>query len=307
MNTKNINDKIAMYPILNSVKDELFLRNLAPNTIVNYMDGIARFLDFIHYDNSFDITEDHFRQFLFHLRNSSDISVRTMNCYNSFIRFFFQAVLDQPINLSRVPMAKFTPKQIDFLFDHSIRDLLATSAHDSRMDCVIKLALCCGMRINEIVSLKVSDIHTKDRNNMLIFVRESKRNKSRFVPIDRMTYRAIQTYAKEYRICPEEHADLYFISFRSLGQMTSNQTIRRHFNRLCHKADLPDSLTFHSLRHTYAVNFLRAGGELYDLKYRLGHGSIATTAIYLHHSRNMMNTHISYFDQFLKEDLSHAD
>ena len=297
MNTKSINDKIALYPILNDVKQALILKNVSDRTVTNYMDGIARFLDFIKYDNLFEITEDHFRNYLFYL-HSCNFSKITINTYNSFIRFFFNAVLNTAINPYRVPMAKFIPKDIDFLFDHQISSLLSVSFHDSRLDCIIKLALCCGLRINEVISLKVSDISTKDRSNMTVYIRESKKNRSRFVPLDKMAYRAIQRYAKEYRICP--NSDRYFFVFSRLSH-TCNETIRRHFNLCRDAAGIPRSFTFHCLRHTYAVNFLRAGGNLLDLKYRLGHSSLASTSRYLHFDRNMMNTDISYMDKFFKE------
>lgn len=297
MNTKSINDKIALYPILNDVKQALILKNVSDRTVTNYMDGIARFLDFIKYDNLFEITEDHFRNYLFYL-HSCNFSKITINTYNSFIRFFFNAVLNTAINPYRVPMAKFIPKDIDFLFDHQISSLLSVSFHDSRLDCIIKLALCCGLRINEVISLKVSDISTKDRSNMTVYIRESKKNHSRFVPLDKMAYRAIQRYAKEYRICP--NSDRYFFVFSRLSH-TCNETIRRHFNLCRDAAGIPRSFTFHCLRHTYAVNFLRAGGNLLDLKYRLGHSSLASTSRYLHFARNMMNTDISYMDKFFKE------
>ena len=297
MNTRSINDKIALYPILNDVKQALILKNVSDRTVTNYMDGIARFLDFIKYDNLFEITEDHFRNYLFYL-HSCNFSKITINTYNSFIRFFFNAVLNTAINPYRVPMAKFIPKDIDFLFDHQISSLLSVSFHDSRLDCIIKLALCCGLRINEVISLKVSDISTKDRSNMTVYIRESKKNRSRFVPLDKMAYRAIQRYAKEYRICP--NSDRYFFVFSRLSH-TCNETIRRHFNLCRDAAGIPRSFTFHCLRHTYAVNFLRAGGNLLDLKYRLGHSSLASTSRYLHFARNMMNTDISYMDKFFKE------
>ena len=297
MNTKSINDKIALYPILNDVKQALILKNVSDRTVTNYMDGIARFLDFIKYDNLFEITEDHFRNYLFYL-HSCNFSKITINTYNSFIRFFFNAVLNTAINPYRVPMAKFIPKDIDFLFDHQISSLLSVSFHDSRLDCIIKLALCCGLRINEVISLKVSDISTKDRSNMTVYIRESKKNRSRFVPLDKMAYRAIQRYAKDYRICP--NSDRYFFVFSRLSH-TCNETIRRHFNLCRDAAGIPRSFTFHCLRHTYAVNFLRAGGNLLDLKYRLGHSSLASTSRYLHFARNMMNTDISYMDKFFKE------
>lgn len=302
MNIKSRNDKILQYPILEEALRILKLRNVSENTIINYIDGIARFLDFINYDNHFEITEQMFDDYLTYL-HSTPLKKNSINNYNSFVRFFFRAVLNRPINTLRLPMAKVARKEIDYLFDHQVLDLLAVSSDDSRIDCIIKLGLCCGLRINEVVSLKVSDIHTRDRNNMCVHVRESKRNKSRFVPLDRTTYRAIQRYAKEYRIRPG--TDRYFFTFSDYG-MTCNETIRRHFNRCALRAGLPDSITFHCLRHTYAVNFLRAGGDIHDLKYRLGHGSLQSTCHYLHVSRNMMNTNISYYDRLLRR-VPHAN
>ena len=302
MNNKSINDKILQYPILNDVKLALALKNLADNTVINYMDGIARFLDFINYDNHFDINEDHFRDYLIYL-HSTPLSKNTINANNAYIRFFFFAVLDKNLNLYRVPKSKCAPKDIDFLFDHQIKALLDAVYTDSRMDCIIKLALCCGLRINEIVSLRISDISTKNISNMAVYVRESKRNKSRYVPIDYTAYRAIQRYAKEYGIRPGSDRSFFVFSH---APKSCNETIRRYFNIYKAAADLPASFTFHCLRHTYAVNFLRAGGDLHDLKYRLGHSSLASTSRYLHFSRNMMNNHVSYIDTLMKGADNHA-
>lgn len=119
MNTKSINNKIKQYPILNNVKLPLYLKNLADSTVINYMDGIARFLDFINYNNHFDINENHFRDYLISL-HSTPLSKNTININNAYIRFFFFAVLNETINLYKVPKSKFTPKDIDFLFDHQI-------------------------------------------------------------------------------------------------------------------------------------------------------------------------------------------
>ena len=300
---KYLNDKLIQYPILNDVSTALSFKNLSDNTVINYMNGIARFLDFIEYDNSFDITEDHFRMYLAFL-HTTPLTINTVNINNSYIRFFFLAVLNKPINFYRVPRAKTSPKDIDFLFDHHISSLLNASYDNSRMDCIIKLGLCCGLRVHEIVSLKISDISTRDKQNMNVYVRKSKRNKSRYVPIDKTMYRALQRYAKEYHISPGSDKNLFVFSTR--GE-TNNETIRRNFNIYKKLANIPDSFTFHCLRHTYAVNFLRAGGDLLDLKYRLGHGTLSSTSRYLHFARNMMNTHISYMDNLMKAGVRHAD
>lgn len=295
MFTNKINDKIKQYPVLQETIDALSLKNAAPRTVENYVCGISRFLDFINYDNEFDITIDHFRSFIVYL-NSTPLSKNTVNCYNSHVRFFFNAVLFKPVDPYVVPKAITRKKEIAYLFDDQVISLLKLTAADSRDDCVIKLALCCGLRINEVVSLRISDIHTKGLNK-IIHIHQSKRNKSRNVPMDNTVYCAIQRYAKEYHIKPG--SDDYFFQYRK-GCKPTIETIRRHFNTYIAAAGITTPITFHGLRHTYAVNFLRAGGDVCVLKYRLGHSSLATTSRYLHFSSNMMNNNVSFMDKLLK-------
>lgn len=147
MNTKGINDKISQYPILNEVNLSLKLKNVSKRTILNYMDGIARFLDFISYDNQFEITSDMFHDYLIYLHSTS-LKKNSINSNNSYIRFFFFSVLDKPLNLYKVPMARFARKEIDFLFDFQIRALFSACSllilewiASSSLDCAVVFAL----------------------------------------------------------------------------------------------------------------------------------------------------------------------
>lgn len=82
---------------------------------------------------------------------------------------------------------------------------------------------------------------------MSVYIRESKRNKSRYVPIDKTMYSSLQRYAKEYHIVPG--SDKHLFLFSSVNK-TNNETIRRYFNRYKSLANISDSYTFHCLRHT---------------------------------------------------------
>ena len=292
MNFKN--DKLIRYPILNEVIKVLDLKNSSHNTITNYIDGIARFLDFIEFDNSFEISIDHFQRFLIHL-NTTDLNKKSINCINSYIRFFFNAVLDVPVNPYKVPMARVTHKDIRILEDYQIISLLNASESDSRDDLIIKLGLCCGLRINEVASLRICDIHTKG-SSKYIHISESKRNKSRNVPMDNTIYRAIQRYAKEFHIVPGSD-DLLF-HFSKNSKVNYNETIRCHFNKIVAQAGI-DGVTFHALRHTYAVNFLRVHNDINTLKYRLGHSSLVSTSIYLRHSLALAPATNSFIDRIV--------
>lgn len=146
MNTKSINDKISQYPIFNEVNLSLKLKNVSKRTILNYMDGISRFLDFISYDNQFEITSDMFRDYLIYLHSTS-LKKNSINSNNSYIRFFFFSVLDKPLNLYKVPMARFARKEIDsflifrfVLFFLPVLLILEWIASSS-LDCAVVFAL----------------------------------------------------------------------------------------------------------------------------------------------------------------------
>ena len=286
------NDKYSQYPILLELKHELELTNHARRTIMNYVDLVFRFLEFSNVKDPFSLNEDHFRQFLIYLKQSG-LNPKSINAYNSHIRFFYQAVLDIPLNLRRIPMMIARPKDIDFLSPDKIISLLDCSKADSRADCIIKLGLCCGMRINEVISLKVSDI---DIPNMRIFICQSKRNKSRFVPIDKTMYLALHRYSREYHLKKDD----YLFTFTHLKVRTNNETIRRHFYFYRDLANIPDSVTFHCLRHTFAVNYINAGGDLLHLSYLMGHNSTATTNKYLHIAYTQKMQIPSFMDSLLE-------
>lgn len=293
MNVFNkLNDKYIKYPILLEVKDELELTNHAQNTIINYIDGIFRFLEFVNIDDVHNLTEDHFRNYLIHL-HSTDLNKKTVNIYNSFIRFFYLTILDYPLNLRRVPMAITTKKNIDFLTPDLIVRLLDKSKVDSRTDCIIKLGLCCGLRINEVASLKVSDI---DIQNLRIFVRESKRNKSRYVPIDNTMCLALKRYSREYHLKFND----YMFTFNYAKKKVPNETLRLYFYKFRDLAEIRDTITFHTLRHTFAVNYINAGGDIIDLKYLMGHGAISTTSQYLHVAYNQKMRVPSFIDSLME-------
>lgn len=295
-NSNKTNDKFNYDLILDQVVKELKLGGKAPNTIKNYVAGIRRFLEFVNISDVNDLTEDHFRDYLFHL-HESDMSKHAINTNNSYIRFLYLSVLNKTINPLRVPKCKFPKPTMSFLTEDMIIRLLNESRYDSRVDCIIKLGLSCGFRINEIASLKVCDVDTKA---MTIFIRESKRNKSRYVPIDRTVLMALKRYSREYHL----NINDYLFTFKN-KQKTNNETLRLHFYHYRDKAGIGSNITFHSLRHTFAINYLNSNGQLAHLKYLMGHGSIGTTSLYLNMAYNQKMLVPSYLDS-LTGEYNHA-
>src|SRR3989441_9595642 len=133
---------------------------------------------------------------------------------------------------------------------------------------MVSVALHSGMRLGEILNLRWRDL---DFASGFILVRDSKNGESRHVPMDATLSALLRVYSRRLG------TDLVFSS-SSGGHIVD---VRTGFQNACKRAELTD-LHFHDLRHTFASQFVMAGGDLYILKEILGHKSITMTQRYAH-------------------------
>ena len=287
-------ERYQQYPVLVEVYNELRLRRYSDRTMDNYLCGIIRFLDFIGKDDPDSLDTNDFRDYLFYLIDERELAPRSVNANNFYIRFFYEAVLDKRVNHSRVHLMKIDKPIISFLNNNEIISLLNESRYDPKIDLALKLGLCAGLRISEVLSLKVSHL---DIDNRLIRVIDSKGRKSRLVPMDNTLVRACRRYLGEHLL----NDDDYLIHFRNPQHKAPTETLRVHFNSCRDKAGLPSTVTFHSLRHTFATNFMLNGGEVMTLSALMGHSSIHTTCNYLQLTECMKFKNRSFMDKLLEE------
>lgn len=269
----------SSYPILLELLDDLSFKNNSYCTILNYISGIYRFLEFINADpnNLGALDEGDILCYFKHLKDDCHLSPSSVNNNNSYLRYFFQRILDKPINLYKIPMIKTTKKEIKFLYPKEVRNILTISAEDNWRDAlIIRLGICTGLRIDEVAGLKGADI---DIDNRVIHIRESKRLKDRLVPIDDTLYEALHEYSHCYHV----KKSWYLIHFLADGsKKPACETIKRHFYKYRDALGLSDDLTFHSLRHTFAVLFLLNEPNLSKLMHLMGHSSLESTSRYMH-------------------------
>ena len=129
-----------------------------------------------------------------------------------------------------------------------------------------------GMRVSELIELKVSDVNM-DTGSILI--RNGKGGKQRVVRIGARTQKVLWRYLTLFR---KDESDLVFVS-RTAQPLTVN-AVQRLISRLGRSAGIP-GVHVHRLRHTFAISFLRAGGDIFSLKYLLGHSSLTMVSNYL--------------------------
>lgn len=283
-------DHITLLP---RFKKYLIKQDLSERTIKGYLDDLHFFSDWykeIQNKNiswteitSFDLQT--FRQYLV---NAKRQKVSAVNRRIQALKRFFDWAHSHNFIKSENPvehlrfMRRQSPSQPQALTKTEVHNLLRTSGQSShglskRNYAILQLMLQSGLRIGEVIQLRFSDISLKSRSGILNVV-DGKGRKSREIPLNLTVRHALESYFKQF-----ENKDPNKNVFQSTRQDTlSLRSIQAMIQSLAKRAKLNRiSVSAHTLRHTFATNFLRANpNQLVELAQLLGHDSLNTTAIY---------------------------
>jgi len=138
--------------------------------------------------------------------------------------------------------------------------------------CIVKLLYGCGLRLNELLHLKISDI---DSENMLIHIRLSKGNKDRVVMLPPTLLPELRNY---YKVC---HPKDYLFEGQD-GGIYSAKSVQTIVKTAATKAGITKPVSPHILRHSFATHLLENGTDVRYIQQLLGHNSVKTTEIYMH-------------------------
>ena len=228
---------------------------------------------------------DEVREFQLHLLQRR-VSWSSFNQAVCALRFLYGTTLGRPEQLPLIPYGK-RPKTLPSVLapDEVLR--LLDAAPPGRDRVLLQVAYGCGLRLNELLHLRVGDI---DSARMVIHVRQGKGAKDRLVPLSLRLLQELRAYwlacrPRTWRF-PGQTAD---------GTMTSSN-VQRRFGRLVRRVGLTKRCSMHTLRHSYATHLLEAGVDVLTLKALLGHASLQTTARYLHVSTRRLHQTPSLLD-----------
>ena len=258
-----------MTPLRRRFLDELTRRNYSPRTAEAYLAGVLRFVR--HSGLSPDrASPDDLRAFQLHLIERQ-VSWSQFNQISCALRFLYAHVLGQPDFVPHVPFAKKPRKLPVILSPEEVRRLLAAVA-GGRDRLMLRLAYGCGLRLSEVLHLRVADL---DGGRGVLWVRGGKGGKDRGVPLPPALLAELRAYWRAHR-----PADYLFVNRR--GRPLHRATLPRAFAKALARSRLTKPATVHTLRHCYATHLLEAGMDLPTLQRLLGHSSVPTTMRYLH-------------------------
>lgn len=277
-------------------------RGLSKNTIANYTFDLERLCTFLN-DNNISvapekIAEETIQQFIYAV--SKEVNARSQARIISGLKSFFSYLIfedyrsDSPMELIEAP--KIGRKLPDTLSVEDIDNLIAavdlSTPEGERNRAILETLYSCGLRVSELVSLKISDLFFDEG-----FVKiTGKGNKQRFVPIAQSTQRYIESYKNNIRNhlnIAKGHEDTLFLNRR--GKQLTRAMVFTIIKTLAVKINLQKNISPHTLRHSFATHLLENGADLRSIQMMLGHESITTTEVYVHLDRRHLTQIIHTF------------
>lgn len=268
-------------------------RGLSDNSIENYSHDITKLIRFLSINeikvSPLTISEKTLQEFIYAL--AKELNNRSQSRLISGLKGFFNYLVfeeyrpDNPMELIESP--KIGRKLPDTISTDEIDRLIAaidlSKPEGERNRAIIETLYGCGLRVSELINLKLSDLYFQEG-----FIQVTgKGNKQRFVPISDYTQKYIELYRKEVRIhvpIQKSATDTLFLNRR--GNQLTRAMIFTIVKRLAEASGIHKSVSPHTFRHSFATHLLENGADLRAIQQMLGHESITTTEIYMHVDRS---------------------
>lgn len=275
-------------------------KSLSNNTVDAYSRDIIKLNDFFNNEEVTkkinELSYQDFQNYLSHL-NKQKINSRSQSRVISSIRSFFKYLLlekiveENPSDLLENP--KTGKKLPEFLtikeVDELVQQIDRSKADGERNLAIIEVLYGCGLRVTELIELKISEIYWKEGFIRVI----GKGNKERLVPLGKIASKHLKVYLNEVRIhqkLSNEFIDHVFLNKN--GKKLSRVMVFKIIKRLTELSGIKKNVSPHTLRHSFATHLVEGGADLRAVQEMLGHQSITTTEIYTHLDKNYLKQSI---------------
>jgi len=263
-----------MTPLRQRMIENLRLRNRSPQTIQIYVKRVADTATYF-WRSPDQLTTEEIRSYLVHLVTVKRVSWSAFNQTRAALKFLYEQTLDCP---EKMPRVGFPRRERRLPVILSLEEVLAffRAIPSLRYRAILMTAYSAGLRISEVVGLRVRDI---DSRRMLISVRRGKGRKERCVMLSPRLLTVLREYWRAAR-----PADWLFPGRRP-DQPITRASVQRACRLACQAAGLRKRVTPHTLRHSFATHLLEAGANIVTIQMLLGHANLKTTSLYLHVSQ----------------------
>ncbi len=275
-------------------------KSLSENSIVSYESDIQKLMAFIEMfhpsKKPSDVTLQTLQEFLKYIADFHFTETTQSRIISGIKHFFKFLVLENyiqtsPAELLETPRIKrklpvfLSVEEIDLMLSFIDR----STPEGERNLAMLETMYSCGLRVSELISLKLSDLHINDGFISVI----GKGDKQRLIPIGKSALRLIDNYLTHHRShikIKKNNEDMIFLSKR--GTSITRQMVFYVIKDLAEKVGIKKPLSPHTFRHSFATHLVEGGADLRAVQEMLGHESITTTEIYTHLDQHFLRENI---------------
>jgi len=288
-----------MNPYLALFRQHLLIeRSLSPKTVEAYLQDINKLALFIENRKKIEqVNADDIRAFLSYLYEQGAEACsqsRILSGIHSFFQFllFENYITEDPTILIERPKAgRRLPTVLSVPEIESIIAAIDYSCPEGHRDrAIIEVMYGCGLRVSEVVELRLSQLFFNEKLIRVI----GKGDKERLVPIGSIAQQAVMLYLEGYRTVQKPkygHEDVVFLNRQ--GRKLSREWIFGIIKDLVSKAGITKNVSPHTFRHSFATHLIEGGADLRAVQDMLGHESITTTEIYTHLDKDYIKSEMA--------------
>ncbi len=251
---------------LHKTERELKIKNYSPRTLKSYLYCLREYFSFKGSDFT-KLDQENIRNFLLHCEKRR-ISPQSRNLFLNAIKFYYRNVLknDQKIEIQSAKK----PKRLPTVLSRNEINRILESPKNAKHKLLLSLAYGAGLRVSEVVGLKVQDL---DFEVLTVHVKRAKGQKDRISVMPESLVDSLRNL-----VAGKTKNDLVFESERG-GKLTT-RTAQKVFENALRGSGVKKDATFHSLRHSFATHLLENGSDVRYVQELLGHQNIRTTQVY---------------------------
>ena len=266
-----------MTPLRQRMSDDMTLHGFKRKSITAYVACVARFAK--HFGKSPEVLGTaEIRSYLLYLTHDRHVSSSTYNQALCALKFLYRFTLRKDWGLDGLARSRQQIKlPVVLSIDEVTRFFQAITSLRHRA--ILMTAYAAGLRISEVLALRVDDI---DSQRMVIRVRQGKGSKDRYVMLSPRLLTLLREYWKANRRRKVYQPSPWLFPGNVPGQPITDGAVYESCEEACRAAGLEKHVTVHTLRHTFATHLLESGTDLRTIQILLGHRSLNTTARYLH-------------------------
>jgi site-specific recombinase XerD len=260
----------GLSPSFEDLRKELLSRKYSYKTVKGYLYYNRDFLNFIGKTPA-NINDSDIKDYLFYLAEEKQSATSTLNQAINALKFYYGTMLKKKF-VYEVKRPRKDKKLPIVLSKEEVAKILS-SVDNIKHKAILMLVYSAGLRVGEVVKLKVEDIDSK---RMLIHIKGSKGRKDRYTLLSEKALNILREYWKRYKSAK------WLFEGAKAGRYLSTRTVQVIFEHAKEKAGIKKDVTVHSLRHSFATHLLEGGTDLRYIQELLGHAHSKTTEIYTH-------------------------